>query len=134
MPRSRGRAELGGKLALTGWDNYDREGYIYTVSGILAKPSIESLHGITEEAELTPSSPTIYCTTGRPDGLSLPSERDRVEDCRMDELKGMIVACDGSVMGRNGKALSRSEMLNAYLSVENETPNHTVYFNHSHGK
>ena len=64
-------------------------------------------------------------------GLSLPSARATVAECRPDELKAMIVARGGGVTGKDGKALNKEQlqrMVRAYLSVENENKKHTVYF------
>ena len=40
-------------------------------------------------------------------GLSLPSGRDTIYACRVEELKAMVIARGGSLPGRDNKALRR---------------------------
>ena len=52
-------------------------------------------------------------------------------DCRLEELKAMVISRGGNVTGRNGGALSRAELqatVRAYLSLEKDNSKHTVYF------
>jgi len=65
-------------------------------------------------------------------GLSLPSGRETVSSCRVEELKAMVIARGGGVTGRDGKALRREELqkvVRAYLSMEAKNTRSTVYFN-----
>ena len=65
-------------------------------------------------------------------GLSLPSGREIVSSCRVEELKAMVIVRGGDVTGRNDKALQREELqkvVRAYLSMEAKNTRSTVYFN-----
>ena len=67
-------------------------------------------------------------------GCSLPRDRTTVADCKVEELKAMVVARGGNVTGRDGKSLKKMELqkvVRAYLSLEMENPSGTVYFNRS---
>ena len=70
-------------------------------------------------------------------GVSLPSGRETIASCRVEELKGMVIARGGSVTGRNGKALRREELqqiMRAYMSMEMENSKSVVYFNREKDK
>ena len=65
-------------------------------------------------------------------GMSLPSDRSTVAECRPEELKAMVIARGGNVTGGDGKALNQKELrktVRAYLSLESQNSKHTVYFN-----
>ncbi|KAL7525604.1 hypothetical protein ACHAWF_004185 [Thalassiosira exigua] len=65
-------------------------------------------------------------------GLSLPNGRNSIMECRVDELKAMLVVRGGSVTAKDGRALNRDELrrlVTVYLSMEGENKKHTVYFN-----
>ena len=67
-------------------------------------------------------------------GLSLPEGRGSITDCKVDELKAMVIARGGTVTGRDGKAIKKADLqriVRAYLFVEKQNPKHTVYFNRS---
>ena len=68
-------------------------------------------------------------------GLSLPSDRNTVAQCRPEELKAMIIARGGNVTGKDGRALTIPQLqrtVRAYLSMEKENSKHTVYFKRDH--
>ena len=68
--------------------------------------------------------------------VALPTSRDTVAECRVEELKAMITTRGGGVTGRDGKAYSKEAMqriVRAYLSMEKENTRSTVYFNRAQG-
>ena len=135
---------------------YNIAANLYSVSGSLVAEATLMRHHMLGDvnpkmgAEYTTAERrTIYATsphnllqssTARHSGImgvSLPSERETITSCRVEELKAIVIARGGNVTGRNGKALYREELqwiVWAYLSMETENSRGTVYFNHTKNK
>ena len=50
-------------------------------------------------------------------------ERSPVAWCNVEELKAMIIACNGNVIGSNGRSLNKEQVqkyIRAYISIEQE--------------
>jgi hypothetical protein len=65
-------------------------------------------------------------------GKSLPPYRARVQDCLVDELKGILICRGGNLTDRDGNALNKSELCKiatAHLLLEKENQSHTIFFN-----
>ena len=64
-------------------------------------------------------------------GISLPENRSSIDDCIVEELKAMIICRGGSLTGKDGKALTRPQLLlqlKAYMKLEKQKPSSIVYF------
>ena len=65
------------------------------------------------------------------DGVLLPPGKACVNDCIMDELKKMVIARGGNLMGQDGKAIPSNQLkrlVRANLLLEKKNSKHTVYF------
>ena len=70
------------------------------------------------------------------DSLALPASRASVAECRLEELKAMVIARGGGLTARDGKAHNKEALqriVRAYLSMEKENTRSTVYFNRDQG-
>ncbi|KAL3768178.1 hypothetical protein ACHAWO_006548, partial [Cyclotella atomus] len=133
---------------------YDIDGNVLSVSGSLIKHrSPSTLRHMTGSSD--PKTCALFSTsqqqliesfkphnlahnsaadTATVSGRSLPEGRATLNDCRVDELKGLIVCRGGNLTDRDGKALNKAELCRiamAHLLLEEENPIHTVHFNRS---
>ena len=67
-------------------------------------------------------------------GISLPENKSSIEECAVEDLKVVIICRGGSLTGKNGKSLSRSQLLlqvKASLKIETEKPSSVFCFDRS---
>jgi len=67
-------------------------------------------------------------------GISLPENKQSLNDCKVEELKAMIICRGGSLTGKDGKSLTRPQLilqLKAYMKMEKEKPSSVVFFDRS---
>jgi hypothetical protein len=133
---------------------YDNDGNIVSISGALVKESSSStLKHINGELDsktgrefscdqqakiqLIQQHNLIHNSAAERSqiyGLSLLEGMAIVNNCRVDQLKAMVIAQGGSVTGRDGKSLGKEQLVRivkAYLALEKENPKHTEYCDRS---
>jgi hypothetical protein len=133
---------------------YDCDGNIFTAGGELKKRASRATRGHMEgrmdPKSYKPFTPDqeeqlnalqshnlahkSYKNKEEINGLSLPEGKTSVSECKVDELKAIVISRGGSVTGKDGKAFNSKELqqlVKAYLFGEKKNIIHTVFFDRS---